>query len=89
MLGTVNQWLGGGVAAFPVTASGSPSPDRFISYSGASGSPGIGIATSSGILFITDVGSNGVYEVYSTVNGTQTPISKLPVPAPEDVKVGP
>jgi hypothetical protein len=85
----VNTWLSNSVSAYPVTAS-SPNPDRVISVKGPVGYFGNGIATSAGQLFIPDFKRGLVYELFSTVNGPQTPISTLAVPpAPEDVKVGP
>jgi hypothetical protein len=75
------------IAALPVTASGSPQPDRQITIAGAK-SLGFGITTSAGILFAPDSVGNAVYEAYATRNGQQSPISTLPFTSPTDVKLG-
>jgi hypothetical protein len=76
------------IAAYPASANGSPPPDREISVPGAQF--GFGIAVSPlHLLYVPDPVNNVVYELRSSRDGQQKPISVLQVSRPEDVKLGP
>jgi hypothetical protein len=76
------------IAAYPATASGTPPPDREISFSGG-GEYGMGLTTSAGILFVPNWSGDDVVEIYSAIGGVQMPISTLSgIPNPMDVKLG-
>jgi hypothetical protein len=76
------------ISAYPATASGTPPPDREISFSGG-GEYGMGLTTSAGVLFVPNALGNDVVEIYSAIGGVQMPISTLSVmPDPMDVKLG-
>lgn len=75
------------VSAYPVTASGTPAPNRKILIAGATGF-GRGITTGASRLFVPDA-SGFAYEVSSLIGGTQKPIFRFAVKSPSDVKLGP
>ena len=76
------------IAAYPTTASGNPAPDRKITVAGYPAF-GYGIATAGGVMFVANLRSNSVDEIYAGIGGQQTPISALDAAYnPLDVKLG-